>query len=38
MAIVDMKATTVAVPVEAPLRHAAGAHWEPEDIASPERG
>jgi len=27
MAIVDIKATTVAVPLEAPLRHAAGAHW-----------
>jgi glucarate dehydratase len=27
MKIVDIKATTVAVPLEAPLRHAAGAHW-----------
>jgi glucarate dehydratase len=27
MKIVDLKATTVAVPLEAPLRHAAGAHW-----------
>ncbi|HTW28195.1 MAG TPA: enolase C-terminal domain-like protein [Acetobacteraceae bacterium] len=25
--IVDLRATTVAVPLEAPLRHAAGAHW-----------
>ncbi len=27
MKIVDIKATTVTVPLEAPLRHAAGAHW-----------
>lgn len=27
MAIVDIRATTVAVPLEAPLRHSAGAHW-----------
>ncbi len=27
MRIVDIKATTVAMPLEAPLRHAAGAHW-----------
>lgn len=27
MTITDIKATTVAVPLEAPLRHAAGAHW-----------
>jgi glucarate dehydratase len=27
MAIADIRATTVAVPLEAPLRHAAGAHW-----------
>src|SRR5688572_4616611 len=27
MKIVDIKATTVAVPLEAPLRHASGAHW-----------
>lgn len=27
MKIVDLRATTVAVPLEAPLRHAAGAHW-----------
>jgi glucarate dehydratase len=27
MAIVDIKATTVAMPIEAPLRHAVGAHW-----------
>lgn len=27
MKIVDIKATTVAVPLEAPLRHANGAHW-----------
>lgn len=25
--IVDLRATTVTVPLEAPLRHAAGAHW-----------
>jgi glucarate dehydratase len=25
--IIDIKATTVTVPLEAPLRHAAGAHW-----------
>jgi glucarate dehydratase len=25
--IIDIKATTVAVPLEAPLRHAAGCHW-----------
>jgi len=25
--IVDIKATTVTVPLEAPLRHANGAHW-----------
>jgi glucarate dehydratase len=25
--IVDLRATTVAMPLEAPLRHAAGAHW-----------
>jgi glucarate dehydratase len=27
VAIADIRATTVAVPLEAPLRHAAGAHW-----------
>lgn len=27
MKIVDIKATTIALPLEAPLRHAAGAHW-----------
>ena len=27
MKIVDLKATTIALPLEAPLRHAAGAHW-----------
>lgn len=27
MRIVDLRATTVAVPLEAPLRHANGAHW-----------
>ena len=27
MKIVDIRATTVAVPLEAPLRHAGGAHW-----------
>ena len=27
MKIVDIKATTVTVPLEAPLRHANGAHW-----------
>ncbi|MBB5753753.1 enolase C-terminal domain-like protein [Prosthecomicrobium pneumaticum] len=27
MKIVDIRATTVAVPLEAPLRHASGAHW-----------
>lgn len=27
MRIADIRATTVAVPLEAPLRHAAGAHW-----------
>lgn len=27
MAIADIKATTVAVPLEAPLRHGNGAHW-----------
>jgi glucarate dehydratase len=27
MKIVDIKATTVAVPLEAPIRHANGAHW-----------
>ncbi len=27
MKITDIKATTVTVPLEAPLRHAAGAHW-----------
>lgn len=27
MKIVDLRATTVAVPLEAPLRHANGAHW-----------
>ncbi|QMV02623.1 mandelate racemase [Devosia sp. D6-9] len=27
MKIVDIKATTVALPLEAPLRHAHGAHW-----------
>ena len=27
MKITDLKATTVTVPLEAPLRHAAGAHW-----------
>src|ERR1035437_8460703 len=25
--IADVRATTVSVPLEAPLRHAAGAHW-----------
>jgi len=25
--IVDIRATTVAVPLEAPLRHSSGAHW-----------
>ena len=25
--IADLRATTVSVPLEAPLRHAAGAHW-----------
>jgi len=27
MKITDIKATTVTVPIEAPLRHAAGSHW-----------
>lgn len=27
MKIIDIKATTIALPLEAPLRHAAGAHW-----------
>ena len=27
MKITDVKATTVTVPLEAPLRHSAGAHW-----------
>jgi glucarate dehydratase len=27
MTIADIRATTVAVPIEAPLRHSAGAHW-----------
>ncbi len=27
MKIVDIRATTVAMPLEAPLRHASGAHW-----------
>ena len=27
MKITDLKATTVTIPLEAPLRHAAGAHW-----------
>src|SRR6187455_234709 len=27
MKITDIRATTVTVPLEAPLRHAAGAHW-----------
>lgn len=27
MTIADIKVTTVAVPLEAPLRHSAGAHW-----------
>ena len=27
MKIVDLRATTVAMPLEAPLRHASGAHW-----------
>ncbi len=27
MKIVDLRATTVSVPLEAPLRHANGAHW-----------
>ena len=27
MKIVDIKATTIALPLEAPLRHASGAHW-----------
>ncbi len=27
MKITDVRATTVTVPLEAPLRHAAGAHW-----------
>src|SRR6188474_30212 len=27
MKITDIKATTITVPLEAPLRHAAGAHW-----------
>ena len=26
-AIVDIRATTIAVPLEAPLRHANGCHW-----------
>ena len=28
MKITDIKATTVTVPLEAPLRHAAGCHWD----------
>jgi len=27
MKITDIKATTITVPLEAPLRHAAGCHW-----------
>ena len=27
MKIVDLRATTVSVPLEAPLRHANGCHW-----------
>ena len=27
MKIVDIRATTIAIPLEAPLRHAGGAHW-----------
>ena len=27
MKITDIRATTVAIPLEAPLRHANGAHW-----------
>ena len=27
LTIADLRATTVTVPLEAPLRHAAGAHW-----------
>ncbi|MEP5513919.1 MAG: hypothetical protein ABJP87_03175, partial [Bauldia litoralis] len=27
MKITDIKATTVAMPLEAPLRHSNGAHW-----------
>ena len=27
MKITDLRATTVTVPLEAPLRHANGAHW-----------
>ena len=27
MKIVDLRATTVSLPLEAPLRHANGAHW-----------
>ena len=27
MTIKDIKVTTIAVPLEAPLRHSAGAHW-----------
>ena len=27
MKITDIRATTVTLPLEAPLRHAAGAHW-----------
>lgn len=27
MKITDLKVTTVTVPLEAPLRHASGAHW-----------
>ncbi|MGK3992457.1 hypothetical protein WME86_04095 [Sorangium sp. So ce1024] len=27
MRIVDIRATTVTVPLEAPLRHANGCHW-----------
>ena len=27
MKITDIKATTVAMPLEAPIRHANGAHW-----------
>lgn len=27
MKIADVRATTVAVPLQAPLRHALGAHW-----------